>query len=125
MSEAKNVLIIDDSMVSRMMIKKGLQELCPQWHLSEAKNAEQALLFVKQQDVDYFSIDYNMPGMDGLELMAELNQLFPDRKKALLTANIQETIQEKTTSLGGRCINKPITEKSIKQLVAFFNEESE
>jgi CheY-like chemotaxis protein len=124
MSEAKHVLIIDDSLVSRMMIKKGLQDLCPQWQLSEAKNADEALEQVKEQRFDFFSIDFNMPGMDGLTLMAELNQNFPEAPKALLTANIQDAIQEKTTALNGRCINKPITEKSIEQLVAYFNEAS-
>ncbi|WP_198264986.1 response regulator [sulfur-oxidizing endosymbiont of Gigantopelta aegis] len=122
MSEAKHVLIVDDSLVSRMMIKKGLQALCPQWQLSEAKNADEALEQTKEHIFDLFSIDFNMPGMDGLELMAELNQNFPEAPKALLTANIQDSIQEKTTALNGRCINKPITEKSIEQLVAYFNE---
>ena len=125
MSETKRVLIVDDSLVSRMMIKKGVSELCPQWSLAEAKSAEDALLFVKEHDdIDYFSIDYNMPGMDGLSLMAELNQQFPKAKKALLTANIQDVIQEKTDLLNGKCINKPISEKSLEQLVTFFKEKS-
>ncbi|MCW8930394.1 MAG: response regulator [Gammaproteobacteria bacterium] len=122
MSEEKRILVVDDSLVSRMMIKKGLEDLRPQWNLSEAKDSETALFMVEEQEFDCFSLDFNMPGMNGLELMAKLNDFFPETKKALLTANIQDSIQKKTSSLGGRCINKPISEESIKQLVAYFDE---
>ena len=105
-----------------MMIKKGIEELCPGWELLEAKNGEDALEVVKGNSVDFFSIDYNMPGMDGLELMEALNQQFPEAKKALLTANIQDAIRDKTQELGGQCINKPISDESIQKLVAYFNE---
>ena len=122
MSASKRVLIIDDSLVSRMMIKKGIEDLCPDWSLLEAKDAENALQVVKDNEFDCFSIDYNMPGMDGLELMGILNQQFPGAKKALLTANIQDAIRDKTLSLGGQCINKPISEATIEQLVSYFND---
>ena len=122
MSDNKQVLIVDDSLVSRMMIKKGIEDLCPDWQLMEAKSGEEALDIAGNQAFDFFSIDFNMPGMDGLELMQALNEQFPNARKALLTANIQGAIQEKTQALGGRVINKPITEESIQKLVAFFNE---
>lgn len=121
MAASKRVLIIDDSLVSRMMIKKGIEDLCPDWSLLEAKDAENALQVVKDNEFDCFSIDYNMPGMNGLELMAILNQQYPEAKKALLTANIQDAIRDQTLSLGGQCINKPISEATIKQLVSYFN----
>ena len=122
MSDNKQVLIVDDSLVSRMMIKKGIEDLCPDWQLMEAKSGEEALDIASNKAFDFFSIDFNMPGMDGLELMQALNEQFPNARKALLTANIQGAIQEKTQALGGRVINKPITEESIQKLVAFFNE---
>lgn len=122
MSASKRVLIIDDSLVSRMMIKKGIEDVCPSWTLLEAKDGEQALEIINDHEFDCFSIDFNMPGMDGLELMAILNEKFPDTKKALLTANIQDAIRDKTLSLGGQCINKPISEKTIEQLVGYFND---
>ena len=122
MSENKQVLIVDDSLVSRMMIKKGIEDLCPDWQLMEAKSGEEALDIAGDKAFDFFSIDFNMPGMDGLELMQALNERFPNARKALLTANIQGAIQEQTQSLGGRVINKPITEESIQKLVDFFNE---
>ncbi len=118
----KAVLIVDDSMVSRMMIKKGIEDLSPGWTISEAKDGQQALEMAQQNSFDCFSIDYNMPGMNGLELMERLNEQFPQAKKALLTANIQDSVQLKTTALGGCCINKPISDASIEKLVGYFNE---
>lgn len=117
MSAHKTLLIVDDSFVSRMMIKSLVAKKQPDWTLLEAADGASALEMSQKHQIDYFSIDLNMPGMNGIEL---IRQLKPDNlgaHMALLTANIQESTHKKAALLGVKCIHKPITEESIDEML--------
>ena len=122
MPDNKTVLIVDDSKVSRMMITAIIKEKQPEWTLLESSNADETRELAKANTIDFFSIDLNMPGKDGLELIDLLKRKYTDAKFALLTANIQEHTHESAKKLGAICINKPITEKSISEMLDFFND---
>ena len=64
-------------------------------------------------EVDIAFIDYNMPGMTGLELISELATRMTIPKIALLTANIQNEIREQAIAAGVTFLNKPINEEAI------------
>jgi len=118
----KSIMIVDDSKVSRMMIKSKIISKFPDWTVYEAANGDEALALSKENNnIDYFSIDFNMPGMDGLELIEALQNDFPTAQMGLLTANIQEDIFKRAMSLGAACFHKPITEQVIEELMEYFN----
>ena len=54
-----------------------------------------------------------MPGRDGLTISPELQDLCPDAKIALLTANFQERVKDKALAQGLSFIPKPITEEKV------------
>ncbi|RYG03087.1 MAG: response regulator, partial [Caulobacteraceae bacterium] len=83
------VLIVDDSKLARMSVARALSTLQPDWTRLEAANADDALLVVKQSNVDLTLLDFNMPGRDGLELAAELKELHPSMPVAVISANSQ------------------------------------
>lgn len=114
---SKNFLIIDDSKVSRMFIRRYIQEQQPDWQLFEAGNGEEALVLIEKQSFDAISVDYNMPGMNGLELATEIHARLPDCFIGLVTANIQKSTELATQQLGFHYYKKPVTESIIKQLV--------
>jgi len=122
MSAMKTVLIVDDSKVSRMMIIAIVKEKQPEWSILEASNADETREMSKTNTIDFFSVDLNMPGKDGLELIGLLKHKHPKAKFALLTANIQEHTHQSAEKLGAICVNKPITEKSIAEMLDFFND---
>lgn len=55
---SKSFLVIDDSKVSRMFIRRFISELKPDWQLNEAANGSEALQLVAQNNFDFISIDY-------------------------------------------------------------------
>lgn len=120
MSEHKTLLIVDDSAVSRMMIKAIVVDKHPEWTILEAENGQNALEAYQGNNIDFYSVDLNMPGMDGLELISQLQPENPDAVFALMTANIQEATHKKCDDLGIECIHKPVTEKSINQMMEIF-----
>ncbi len=113
-----NCLIVDDSKLSRMMIQKFILQSHPDWHIEEASSGKEALELASSHDFQVITMDFNMPGMNGLDAAAQLRPQFPEAKIVLLTANVQESIQSKADDLGLDFIPKPITEEKIKTYVA-------
>ena len=117
MSEVKAVLIIDDSRVSRLMVKAILKNKYSEAKLYEAGNAEETLALEINDDLSHIICDYNMPGMDGVELSTELQKRYPNAIITLLTANIQASIRIKAEDQGIYFAKKPVTEERILSIL--------
>ena len=116
----KTILIVDDSRVSRMMIKAIVIDVCPEWNIIEAANGDDALAkSIDIRAIDIMILDFNMPGMDGLTLAAILKEKYPEAQLSLLTANIQDSIQRKADKLGVGFVKKPITQEKIQGIIAY------
>lgn len=113
-------MIVDDSRVSRMLIKSMITNTHGDWKIIEAGNGDEALA-ISEKSIDFFSVDLNMPGMDGIELIEKLRSQFPAAKVALMTANVQDAIKQRCAALDIRFVNKPITEESITAMLEYFN----
>ena len=118
MSVVKGILVIDDSRVSRMMVKAILKQKYPDAKLYEAGNAEETLALEINDNLTHIICDYNMPGMDGIELSTELQKRYPDAIITLLTANIQASIRNKAEDQGIYFAKKPVTEERILSILA-------
>jgi CheY-like chemotaxis protein len=90
------VLIVDDSKLARIVVRKALSELKPDWKCVEASSADEAMVIVGFQAIDVAFIDYNMPGKNGLELLAEIRALHINIPIAVITANVQRAIINRT-----------------------------
>src|SRR5688572_17422066 len=86
------ILVVDDSKLARMVMASALRRLRPEFELMEATNATEALNAVSNAGVDIALVDFNMPGMDGLELVARLRRTKPEMPIAIVSANIQDEI---------------------------------
>jgi len=114
---AQTLLIVDDSRLSRMMVRAFTQANQPDWHIIEACNGEEALSVCEGQEITYMTIDYNMPGIDGLHLALQLRDIYPNAKISLLTANIQQHLMDEAKASGLAFISKPITEQKIASFI--------
>lgn len=116
------MLIIDDSRVARMLLRAFVLERRPEMVVLEAANADEALARAAQTPaINLVSIDYSMPGVDGLQLAEQLQAALPAARKVLMTANIQESIRSRAEAMGIRFIAKPITEASVDSLLAVLD----
>ncbi len=114
------VLIVDDSSVSRMMIKGRIAGLQPDWDILEAADGTQALAVVQSDSPDFITMDVNMPGMNGFETVEKIRQVNQHAKIVILTANIQESSRERAQQLGVQFVQKPATLAAIQQAVDHF-----
>jgi len=67
-----DVLIVDDSKAMRMIVKRTLRQAGLTATVREATNGKEALEAVDAQRPDLILSDWNMPEMNGLELLQAL-----------------------------------------------------
>jgi CheY-like chemotaxis protein len=121
-SPIKKLLIVDDSKVSRMLIRTHILAQHPEWIISEAICGEEAIALVDNDLPDYCTMDINMPGISGTDAAEQILSKHPSIKIVIFTANIQETHQVRARSLGTILVAKPVTEKSIALTLDYFKD---
>ncbi|MAT91020.1 MAG: DNA-binding response regulator [Halioglobus sp.] len=77
-----NILLVDDEPLARERLQRMLRRLRPDATCLQAGNGGQALEQVAAGEVDLVLLDIAMPGMNGLEVAARLDEL--DRPPALI-----------------------------------------
>lgn len=107
------VLVVDDSRLARMVMASAFRRLRPDWELMEAAGADEALSAIEKGAVEIALIDFNMPGLDGLELVARIRQTAPEMPVAIVSANLQDEIITRTRELKAAFIAKPLTDEAL------------
>ncbi len=112
---SKKVLIVDDSTVTRLMIKKIISEAISGLDFIEFDSADKASEYLNSaEEIGFVTLDQNMPGThSGLDFAEQIKKKQPSAKIVLITANIQDTIREGAAKLGIDFIEKPISAEKI------------
>jgi len=116
----KKLLVVDDSKVSRMLIRTHILAHYPEWIISEAASGEDAIALIDNDLPDYCTMDINMPGISGTDAAEQILSKYPSIKIVIFSANIQEAHQKRARSLGSVLVAKPVTEKSIALTLNYF-----
>lgn len=122
-TQARRLLIVDDSKVSRMRIRAFFVSHCPAWTIQEAASGDEALHLAVQERPDYVTMDVNMPGMSGLDAAEQIKARHAGAFIAMMTANVQSSTRQRAEQIGVHFFGKPITEDIIAQIVKRFEDE--
>lgn len=114
------ILIVDDSRMSRMLIKAIVTDMRPEWQILEAASGDEAVAKCQEITPDFVSMDVNMPGISGLEAAGRIRIRHPETRIALCTANIQESTREAAASVNLFFVAKPITPQSVSRAIDYF-----
>jgi len=90
---SEKVLLVDDEIdflevMSQRMKARGLE-------ITTAESAEQAISFIKKKSFDAVVMDFQMPGMNGMEALKIIKNNNPEMQVILLTAyaTIEKTVE--------------------------------
>lgn len=112
----KKVLIVEDDVISRMVIKEQLES--KGFEVQVAKNGVQALKVYKKAPCDLALVDMIMPEMDGLELLVKLKEINPNIPVIMLSADEKSDSRKRAKDLGAyEYITKPVYISRLKQLI--------
>ena len=124
--EGLRVLIVDDIIMNRILIKEILDELSCQ--VTEAKNGKEAIELLSNQTFDILLIDIEMPVMNGLETTSYIRKNMPGKVKDMpiiaITAHNPDLYFDDLHKVGfDNLVTKPYTYEQIKSLLEeYFGE---
>lgn len=93
------VLIVDDTAVDRRLAG-GLLENSPNLDVCYAQNGTEALLQIGNRLPDLVVTDLQMPDIDGLQLVTQINEKYPEVPVVLMTAHGSENIAAQALASG-------------------------
>ena len=116
-----NLLIVDGSRTSRLLIQEMTKQLRPEFQIVEAFDGKDALRKLNHllEPLTFATIDMYMPGIDGLTLASVIRMRFPDAHLGLITGDTEHLDFDDMKRLEVSFIKKPI---SSEKLLAFFNQ---
>jgi two-component system, OmpR family, alkaline phosphatase synthesis response regulator PhoP len=121
-----SILITDDEANIRMMLRTALE--ADGHRVSEASNGREALARIADDAPDLVVLDLNMPVMDGMAVLEQLQAMSPEDKPRvmILTAYGSIPAAVKATRLGAvDFLEKPLTPSELRQSVRSILDEPE
>ncbi|MDC2865738.1 MULTISPECIES: response regulator [unclassified Bacillus (in: firmicutes)] len=87
---AHKILVVDDAMFMRTMIKNLLKSSADFEVIGEAENGIEAIQKFKELQPDIVTLDITMPEMDGLEALQEIIKIDASAKVVICSAMGQQ-----------------------------------
>ncbi len=112
----KKILIVDDEENARLGLSKLL--LQEGYEVASVANGNEALQYLRQQRVNLVISDINMPEMNGLAFLRELNRHYPSTHVIMITAYGGVESYLEAMNLGAfEYIHKPIKLDELKMVM--------
>ena len=97
------ILIVDDSRAMRMIIARTLRQAGYKDHVvEEAGDGAAALEAIRASVPDVVMSDWNMPVMNGIELLEELQKNGPNQTFGFLTTEGSDEMRERAKTAGAK-----------------------
>lgn len=114
------ILCVDDSKLTLLTTVRLLRSVFPDHEVLSAGSGEEALeVLEKHLDASAEALllalmDYNMPGMDGLELASRVAERCPGAARLMCTANVQQRLEQRAQEQGVPVLHKPLSEAALR-----------
>jgi DNA-binding NtrC family response regulator len=96
--ESINLLVVDDEVEFLETLVKRMQKRIS--NVSGVSSAEEALAFLKKNEVDVVVLDVRMPGMSGTDALKEIKRLHPLVEVVMLTGHASTEVAIEGMELG-------------------------
>jgi CheY-like chemotaxis protein len=126
-----NILIADDSLIMRQIIKKNLQDIHDKLHIVEVVTGRKAILEMERANINLLFLDLNMPDLkekhiDGMDVVTYLHQKekLENMHVIIISANLTKKVKERLEKFGiEHFIPKPFDkDKFMSVVLPIFNE---
>lgn len=115
-SEIRKILIVDDSALTREVIRRNLES--PRFEIFSASNVDEAIKFLNNQSIDLVITDVKMPKISGLQLVQHIAHNAPRIEVIVITGypNVQNAIAAIRHG-AFEYLTKPFTDEELLQVV--------
>lgn len=111
----KNLLIVDDSKAMRMVVRRALRQAqLGDLQIDEATNGQEALTKLRGAHFDVVLADWNMPEMNGIDLLRAVRSERMPVKFGFITSEGTDDIRNLALENGAQfVIVKPFTPEAL------------
>jgi CheY-like chemotaxis protein len=102
----RRVLVVDDSATMRSIVRKILTGSRFQLEVSDAEEGVDALKQIRTAKFDLVMLDYNMPGLNGIETLSEIKREAPEVAVVMITSTPDEELAKKARGAGAAALLK-------------------
>ena len=103
----KRILVADDDHATREALLDLLTEEC--YDVAVAADGQEAVTLLSSFQPDLVLTDFNMPGLDGIGVLAHVKNVYPTTPVIIFTADTAIDAQRKAQALGVQdYLNKPL-----------------
>jgi CheY-like chemotaxis protein len=111
----RTILVVDDEKLIRWSLCEALRK---DFVVFTAESAEEALNVLGRAPVDAVVTDLRMPGMGGVDFVAEARRRFPDLAIFTISAYATDSVVRLLRSMGVRdCLSKPFDAAELRGLL--------
>jgi CheY-like chemotaxis protein len=112
------VLVVDDSSTMRSIVRKILNGCRLPLDIAEAADGIDALKQIGHGKFDFVFLDYNMPGLDGFEMLSQIKQQHPRMEVVMMTSAQDEALAARARGSGAAAfLKKPFYPTDIDAIL--------
>ncbi len=114
----KRILIVDDEEDMLWMLKRNLSKGMQKDQVLTASSGEEALAILRDKNIKLVITDINMPGMNGLDLLIEISNRYPQTGVIIMTAYPSSAYENEAMMSGSlRFIEKPFDINEMRSII--------
>lgn len=113
-----DILFVDDESMLLDGLRRALRPMARHWTMRFAASGAAALEQLHQQRADVVVSDVRMPGMDGVELLSRVRDLYPGTLRVALSGQTELEHALTAVSVTHRFLHKPCPAATLKETVA-------
>ncbi len=118
MSKKQRVLIVDDELSVLTVLKGSLKKLGDSYEIDVAASGEEALAELEERPYDVVVTDYQMEGMNGLQLLDAVQDINSDTRVIMITAyGTRKLEQEARRREAYTYLTKPLEISAFRQII--------
>ncbi len=103
-----SVLFVDDQPLLLKTIARAIRKKAPDWRCRMAESGAEALALLKEEPADIVVSDMMMPGMDGVSLLQNIREAYPNTLRFILSGQSNKENILDSVGLAHQFFNKPI-----------------
>ena len=115
--EKKRILVADDDHATREAVFDFLSD--EGYDVAVAADGQEAVTLLSSFQPDLVLTDFNMPGLDGMDVLAHVKNVYPTTPVIIFTADTTIDAQRRAHALGVQdYLNKPLSLDEMLERIA-------
>ncbi|MEQ1681239.1 MAG: response regulator [Nitrospira sp.] len=113
----KQILFVDDESKLLDGLKRSMRPMRDEWNMMFVSGGEEALKMLEQAPFDVVVSDMRMPGMDGAQLLNEVQRRHPQTVRIILSGHSDQQMIFESISATHQFITKPCETEQLKATI--------